>query len=434
MKRANPIFFVDYCGIREKDAFLVALSAHLAPRRNLVVLDGGAPATSSDGFIRVTAPKTMFRSKRRPLLPLSVNSRRVLSTPDLHGADEQLAELRRERHGNYRYSAARKSLAEAFAFTRRQIEGHQPDLVIVWNQFHPLSKAAQAAARNCGVPVAFVEFGLLPGTLNFDLAGQMGESDVVWHASEFNNLSVEPADREAAEAAIRSVRETQANRRIQEPLNAQTEILKQRANGRSIVFFAGHNDHASGTRPYDDSARKYHSPMFTSSREAAQHLADLAKRNDWFLLYKPHPFACRTQLLDDAGHMAVLSRDVDINACISLADCIVTTVSQTSYVAMMHQKPLVMVGYNQLRHSGCQYQADTIDEVETSIQKALAAGFTQVQYEAWMKHVARLLKHYLFTFPGSTKPLPCARSIFDLANLVEETAQSTEGVIHNRWV
>ncbi|WP_298982865.1 hypothetical protein [uncultured Roseibium sp.] len=433
MKHHDPIFFVDYCGIREKDGFLTELAGAFSHDRNLVVLDSIRRQSDPKNFIQVAAPQPIFRSKRRPLLPLSAGFRRILSNPILRNAVEQLVGLRRERHSSYRQSAARKSIAEAFAFTKQQIDRYRPDLVVVWNQFHPLSKAAVAAAHNQKVKVAFAEFGLLPGTFNFDLYGQMGESDIVRQSSIFNALPLETEDIHAAKKALETVYKTRANRRSQTSSDSLVGSIRQHADGRPILFFAGHNDHAAGTQPYDEQARRFHSPIFSSSKHAAAHLEQLAAKNGWFVVYKPHPFAARSQSLEGSDHLEILLEDVDIHACIELADCVITTVSQTSYVSLLRGRPLVMVGYNQLRSSGCCYQVNTEEDISNTIEEALGNGFTNLQNEAWLEHVARILKYYLFQFNGNSTALPEARDVSDLAATIEAAAQRPIEEQQIRW-
>lgn len=425
MKNRASIMLVDYCGVSDKYEFLHELASELYPRP-VVILDGlrsrvDEPVPKAQRApIFIKAPKEIFRHTSRSSLFSFLSGASAVDGQDLDDLGDRLVKLRAENELNPRHKHARQSVAISFQFTLRAIQRYRPALMLVWNQFHPLSQAAQLAATKQSTRVAFVEYGLLPGTLNFDLGGQMGESDVVQYAESFNSLPLDVHDVGIAEDILMHLRNGAANRRLQVPLGEVEQDLRARANGRPIVLFAGHNDHASGAIPYNDKARRFHSPIFSTSQDAANYLARLAKENNWLLLYKPHPFARKAQGLEDSDNVVVLD-NFDINGCVDLADCVVTILSQVSYVALTRKKPLVMLGYNQLRGSCCHYQAEEISDILPLIQSAIVGGFIPSQQLAWNSHVARLLRHYLYSFPGNAPSIPFARSSTQLAKTIEDT-------------
>jgi len=422
-----PILFIDYCRIPDKYAFLSAFGGALT-RHPLYVADGYRGrkkgrlrnGRKSTGFIKV--PQTLYRT---PLQALFINK----ATPTgpfgecFDELTDHLAELLRERMETGSTNQAAHNLVAAFDFTAKLITQLNPVLMIIWNQFHPLSIAAQSAARQSGVKTAFIEYGLLPGTLNFDFLGQMGESAIARYPQDFNALRIEEQDIRQAGRLVRQLKQSGANRRKQPGLGQLGETLRQRANGKRIILFAGHNDHASGVIPYDDRARQFHSPFFRSSAEAISALEKIARDNDWFLIYKPHPFASRAQKVNGNECLAVID-NVDINDCIDLADCVVTVLSQVSYVSLIRNKPLVMLGYNQLYGKDCHYQAEVPEEVYSSVRSALSKGFTQSQKAAWHQHVARLMKHYLYRYDGDAPPLTATREPAQLAEIVSHAIKT----------
>lgn len=417
MDKTAPVLFVDYCGVRDKYAFLAALSDALAPRP-LVVIDKIISNRDAVGLsIQEALPRAML-SMTLPARLRRMLKRRPNAADDLSALTDQLLGLWGERQAHPNRRDAERVLAWTYRFTRASLAKHLPGLMIVWNQFHPLSRVALMAAASCGVPVAFVEYGMLPGTLSFDFSGQMGESDVVQDSLNGALDPLSPDDLRRGEAALATLVGERSNRRPQEPLGSTRDAVVQRAAGRPIILFAGHNDNASGTFPYDENAKRNHSPIFASSREAAEYLADIARENGWFLIYKPHPFAAKAQAIPETDHVAVFN-DYDIHDCVELADCVTTTVSQVSYVALLHRKPLAMFGYNQLRGSGCCFQANRLEEVVPGVRAVLDSGFTEAQEAAFTRHVARLLRDYLYELDGNTSPLASARPISDLAAAIE---------------
>jgi hypothetical protein len=422
MKDDAPILIVDYCRVADKYEFLESLSREIAPRR-IVVADGvrtrHIPADTSEfAPTLLTPPRAIFR--RSALRDILIRPRPVdgMDEARFRALVDHLTALIRERRNSVTPTEAARNLIAAHRYTAGLVQRLRPALTIVWNQFHPLSLVAEEAVRRHGGNLAFIEYGLLPGTLNFDFRGQMGESAVACDAGGFEALPIDDQDRATAIRALTDLKATRANRRPQPRLGKAGERLRARANGRPIVLFAGHNDHASGIVPWDDNARRHHSPFFESSAGAAEHLAAMARENDWFLLYKPHPFATRAQNIDETDHLAVLGK-IDINDCVDLADCVVTVLSQTSYVALIREKPLVMLGYNQLRDRGFHYSIDGLEDVGPTIDRAIREGFTPALRASWVDHVARLLKYYLYAYRGLAPELVTAGTAAALARRIE---------------
>lgn len=430
MDMIAPILFVDYCGVRDKYGFLAELSDALSPRP-LVLVDkilqkgGGIGSAIVEPLPRSMLSMGLSARLGRLLTRASGDvddDKAGFSTPA-----DQLLGLWYERRVHPDRRDAERVLAWTYHFTRACLDKHRPALMIIWNQFHSLSRMAIKAAASGDIPVAFVEYGMLPGTLSFDFSGQMGESDVVRDTLNDMVAPFVPDQLHAAEQALATLARERSSRRPQLPLGGFGQEIIKRATGRSIVLFAGHNDNASGTFPYDESAKRHHSPIFANSRQAAEYLASVARDNGWFLLYKPHPFAARMQAIEESEYAATL-RDFDINDCVDLADCVTTTVSQVSYVALLHRKPLAMLGYNQLRGCGCHFQAERLEDVVPSIRAALASGFTEAQREAFTYHVARLLRNYLYGIDGHASRLAAARPISDLAANIESRLSVQAGL------
>jgi hypothetical protein len=365
------------------------------------------------------APKPLFRLRKGGIAKwLARKIHKAEQLPgSLSGLDRQLMSLRQERIPDYDLEDAQECILGIYNYTLDRLRVHKPELMITWNQFHPLSRAAQAAARDASVKIAFLEYGLLPGTLNFDFSGQMGESDIVRLSAEFEAAPLDKNDIDAAEDTLSRLRNSTANRRPQIPMTDIKRDLANRAQKRPIIFFAGHNDHASGTTPFDGHARRFHSPIFDSSDAAALTLSKLASENNWFLLVKPHPFCKLGSSLSNNSNTYVLTEDYDINECVKFSDVVVTAISQTSYLALIYQRPLVMIGYNQLRGSGSHFQAETLEDVEICVRLALSDGVTNEQIFARKKHIARLTKHYLFPY---TEPGPISKGLRDHSVLVQK--------------
>ena len=157
---------------------------------------------------------------------------------------------------------------------------------------------------------------------------------------------------------------------------------------------------------------RIHSPHYTHTNDALHDLAKQAERFDWQILFKPHPnLTVRGQ--DPAAYSGpfadrvTVAQGANVFECIELTDVTTTIVSQVSYVALMHERPVVLLGGNQLRGKRCAWEPARREEVGPCIERALDEGPSPSMQENWRRHVAQLLKYYLFAYDEEV------RSFFD---------------------
>ncbi len=271
----------------------------------------------------------------------------------------------------------------------------KPQQAILWNVFYDFHHIMDWLCRKKGIPTIYMEFGSIPGTFSLEKNGQMGRSYPGIHSAEFANLPVSKTDLSKAEEVLRYLRETRLNRNSQ-PQNDNINVVKGRLEvGRPTILFAGCNDYESGIYPYTRESRQQ-SPVFKSSDEAVQFLSELARKHRWNLIYKPHPIVVYLERVKPCDEGIIRIDDVDINELIDISDVIVTIVSQVSYISLIREKPICMLGYTQLRGKGCTYEAFSLRDVETALEKAVEDGFTSDQQVKFRKHTAQMLKYNLF--------------------------------------
>lgn len=305
-----------------------------------------------------------------------------------------------------RYSDMGEGYAENFVYYSYQFLNEvldivKPKAVILWLEFYAFHKIFLNICKERNIKVYFFEFGVLPGTYTFETTGQMGESLPAINYKEFLNLEVNNDDI----AHARNVWEYLYKNRVtrwKQPANevSDMDILKKRLIvGRPIILYAGQNDYESGIRPYGESAKKYHSPVFESSDQAAIYLAYLSKKNNWNIIYKPHPavinFASEKREYDVPDNLIMVDQ-LDINDLIDMADVLVTIVSQMGYMSLIRGKPTVMLGYTQLRGKLCTYEAFSQNVIEKKISDAIDYGMTEEQRMFFIKHIAQVLKYYVY--------------------------------------
>ena len=269
--------------------------------------------------------------------------------------------------------------------------------VILWNEFFAYHHIVKHVLNEYKIPVCFLEFGSVPGTLSIESMGQMGKSFPAQCIDEFKALEVNNDDIQASKQIIKYVYENRINRNIQ-PISSELEKVQNKLDpNRPTVLYAGVNDYESGLVPYNTETKKYHSPYARSSNEVVTYLSSLAEENGWNLIYKPHPsFFRHDNLTEKMPGNVILVNQVDINDIIDVADVVVTILSQVSYISLIREKATVMLGYTQLKGKECAYEAFKKGEIEKKIKEAINEGYTKHQKERFYVHIAQMLKYNLF--------------------------------------
>ncbi|MBR4083452.1 MAG: hypothetical protein IKK33_04120 [Lachnospiraceae bacterium] len=296
-------------------------------------------------------------------------------------------------------------------FIRRVMDILKPKCVVMWNQFYPLHAVLDYVCHEMGVKVVYIEYGSLPGTYAIDYRGQMGESIVSVESEWFKALTVEEEELEYAEKVWRYLFTSRLNRKIQPENDWISEINRKIRQDRPIIFYAGQNDYESGLYPYTERTKEFHSPVFKSSMDALVFLAEKARENNWNLIYKPHPVCMEERI--SVPNNVILIKEGDINDIINFADVTVTILSQVGYISTIRKKPTVMLGYTQLKGKECTYEAFERDKIMSIIKEALIDGFTSAQERNFLRHIAQLVKYYLYD-DNSTKEISFGKQFNEL--------------------
>ena len=380
-----------------KSAYVERLGASLrAAGFRLLVVDQAGRDVAFD-CETATVPIEIVRG-----LPLSDEARREL---------EESAALRDAVATDAAYygidddTAARRVLGPAI-FIRDVLRRENAVLCILWHAFNGVSMAVAELCQWVSIPSVYAHLGHLPGTIAFDAGGQMAESWVSTESERFRSLAVSDAELESATAYLKAVRIEKADRK---PQTAEGSIAEQvaecRKDYKKIIFYAGQNDYRSGFAPKSLANAELHSPFFSSTRDAALHLAGLAEKNNWLVLFKPHPNYEQDFRNDEnefGDHVKVVA-GANIFECILLSDVTVTIVSDVSYLALIHGRPVVLLGNTPLGGKGCAYEISGRSDVEAKVDRAIQEGLSSAQEKNWELHAAQLLKYYLFAFDESTE-------------------------------
>lgn len=287
------------------------------------------------------------------------------------------------------------------AFLRNLMVQHDTVLCVFWHEFNTLHDSMREFCSEVGVPLLFAEYGSLPGTIVFDTDGQMAESWIVQRSDEFLKMPVFDEDLAKAGRLLQMLRE---GKRMRKP-GAESKPLapvseKASSEGRALIFYAGQNDYKAGLAPRTHPNAAVHSPFYKSTNDALRDLCAIAEERNWQILFKPHPMAehlLKDLVLPFPDRVDIVS-GADIFECLDAADVTVTLVSQVSYMALIHGRPCVVLGRNQLSGKGCVYEAESRESAGDTIAVAIRDGLSQKQRDAWLRHTAQLCTHVLFAF------------------------------------
>lgn len=278
------------------------------------------------------------------------------------------------------------------------LDHFKPEIVILWCEFYAGHSFLKNICEEKGINILYMEFGALPGTFALEQNGQMGESLVSIDYEKFRNKYVNDFEIENAKSVLSYLKESKLNRRTQ----VKTDILKKFKENyipnRPIIVYFGQNDYEAGIKPYTERSKEFHSPFFASSDDAAVYIERLCKKNKWNFIYKPHQMMVRVGecLEHQFSDKTTWVGDSDINELIDIADVCITIVSQCAYISLIREKPIMTLGYTQLRGKGCAYEIESKTQIESTINKIIAEGYTDKQKKNFQIHVAQMLKYYLF--------------------------------------
>lgn len=280
------------------------------------------------------------------------------------------------------------------------IDKYAPEHVYLWNQFNAFHCFAEEYIRQRGIGVGFFHEGVLPGSIAFDFDAEMGAS---WVSKKPQLLDSIPID-DGRLLAARRFLQWAANESLSRHEQVEKILVKESLEladlaGKKTIFYAGQNDWHAGIQP-DGNRRMEHSPLYASSTAPLADLAAVAVKNDWAVIFKPHPLDRDKYvfLRADEFENTLILVSTDVNACIDACDVLVTIASQTAYVAAMRGKPVVMLGRNQIVGKNLTYDVTEREELEAKILEALDDPLKASREHDLAVHAARLERAYLFDF------------------------------------
>lgn len=300
------------------------------------------------------------------------------------------------------YPEAEESVCSWIAFCseyciNKVLDIMEPRTVTIFNSFRTWHYLLRCLCEEKHITMNHCEFGPIEGTFQFDNIGLMGETYPCLCSEEFDKLKISRGDIQKAREVMEYMFNSKINRYAQPKGNVVGEINTHFEQRKPVVIYIGQNDYEAGINPYTIETQEKHSPSFSSSSEAANYLYELCERCDLNFVYKPHPAMMNigSRFADCTEGMYILESG-DINDVIDIADVIITINSTVAYAALIRKKATILLGYMQLSHHNCCYECYNKEDIEDTINEALVNGLRDEMQKAFIEHVARMLKYYLY--------------------------------------
>ncbi len=251
-----------------------------------------------------------------------------------------------------------------------------------------------------GIEYLFTSRGILPGTICYEKHGLVGKSDSQTEISKWKEVSL-GINLGENNKRLSYFYETNRTRKPQAEYCKKIEelVLNCRSKGRKVLFLIGDHEFSPGIRREDNNDANYHSPHFRSVESVISELILLAETRNFEIFFKPHPnlgfvnydSICKNNRIH-------LLKDANIFQLIENCDLAVTVYSQVAYSCLWKEKPVLLLGRNQLSGYDCCFEVSDKSDMSYKIDQAFKEGYSLEMKNAFDRH---LLMHLSFMLhPG----------------------------------
>lgn len=391
---------------------------------NLAILNGNVMKRKYEDFVAEDFPDILSALTRitKDAFLIRTFGNRITSVPEWILSDTIKALLTEysceERVGRAIANLLYIHFSEALDF-------YKPDVLLFWGCTSPLGKLMENLCKFKSIPFCGMEWGILPGTVSFDFNGHMAESWVAVKSQIFNQLEIKDEDVEAAREYLEVADDSNLSRNKANPVAEDVceKIQALKKAGKKIILYLESNNAHSGNTYVDEEVAKIHSPLFCGDEEGYRALLKVCKEHeDWHILYKPHPISITRGIQSDIDYKCTtVVYEGGLNEVLELADLSVTILSQSAYISMIKRIPTLVLGKLQINDSGAVYTIDKESDLEVIIERAIEECITEEQWEAFEKHVARVLKYYVFSIDDMVPARKVSEMADSFLSIVEGT-------------
>jgi hypothetical protein len=283
-----------------------------------------------------------------------------------------------------------------YYYVKEMLEIINPHHVLIWGSWTRFSLILEELSKRNNIPYGFMEYGWVPGTIQFDKGGMAGRSEYAIRMPHINNSS--NSEREKFYRIKEHILINKTDTGIFYNLDSDTYHVQKLNQHNKTIFFIGMGDDGIQIAPNSDFWNSYISELFNSTKEAVYYVYDICCKNGWNMILKPHPseddYSNYTELEVKDNFALIRGRNVD--ELIEISDVVISIASAVDYKVLLYEKPLVHVGHSSMQKVGCDYYASYVDELEDVIKAALDNGMTDEQKTNYVDFVMWLLKTHLW--------------------------------------
>lgn len=319
-------------------------------------------------------------------------------------AENEIFRARIEGRSLDRDALLRRALGAAAA-AEAVLADFRPQLVAVWNGCILEARVMEALARRSGAAVCYLERGLLPDSLVIDPHGVNAHSRFGRPAGPG---APAPVFTEAELAAARTYLERSAEHGrsvVRQPERIAAAEVRARLDlpaGTRLVLLPAQIDW--------DTNILYHCPRFPTNLSVIAALRGALTAEGAVLVFKPHPEEPRpTDWRAALGELGRLAEGLNLHSLIAAADAVVVRNSTAGLEAVIHRKPVLVLGRALWSHRGFTHDLAAGEAAGDGLHRALRDGFTAGMGAAADRFFAGLTRDYLYflddagPFPGSNR-------------------------------
>lgn len=274
------------------------------------------------------------------------------------------------------------------------------DSVVLFGSNHPSQRLLKAYCDYRKIRHVFIEHGSLSGTLHLNPENTAYGLFAMRRKREFLAKRISEEDTEKAESFLDLIRNGDHD---QKPQSVDVPLLKKLSSCRSkVLFLPGLGIVGGGFSPRISKSSREVSRHFRSNEHLLSEVLRIARRNDWTVVYKPHPNSLGTEIAEPEDGSLFVTSECSIPDLLKVCDGVVCLGTKVTQTALTLGKPVLLAGAYTLSGMGCCYEVNEKEELEGQLKSALEQGMTESQRSAYLEYAARELRYCLYQYKDFT--------------------------------
>lgn len=269
--------------------------------------------------------------------------------------------------------------------------------IIIWGGWSRYSYMLQYVAEKYHIDYGFMEYGWIPGTVQFDTRGIAGQSKYAHESIKLCQLSSGTKRWSEISDVVQFVCREKFDSYISEGVIDEQKEVEKCKNGKTALFI-GMSVSGTGIVPGTKYWKENISSVYDSLEEAVIDAAEVCFKNHILMIFKPHPDMIISSDFENKLilHHVLIIKKLPIDLLIMESDIAISMASAVDYKVLMYAKPLVKIGHTVMNKKGCTYEVECRGQLENNILMALKYGQTEKQKTCFFSLLDFLLQNQLW--------------------------------------